>query len=50
MQGWGYAVFAEVIEGREIVDAIEKVSTGPAAGFQDVPKNDVIIERAEIIE
>ncbi|WP_435848866.1 peptidylprolyl isomerase [Streptomyces lavendulae] len=50
VQGWGYAVFAEVIEGREIVDAIEKVSTGPVAGFQDVPKEDGIIERAEIIE
>jgi peptidyl-prolyl cis-trans isomerase B (cyclophilin B) len=50
VQGWGYAVFGEVIEGREIVDAIEKVATGSKAGHQDVPKEDVIIEKAEIIE
>ncbi|MFK0095185.1 peptidylprolyl isomerase [Pseudomonas sp. NPDC090592] len=50
VQGWGYAVFGEVIEGREVVDAIEKVATGPKAGHQDVPKDDVIIEKAEIIE
>ncbi|MFJ4430874.1 peptidylprolyl isomerase [Pseudomonas sp. NPDC089395] len=50
VQGWGYAVFGEVTEGREIVDAIEKVATGSKAGHQDVPKDDVIIEKAEIIE
>lgn len=50
VQGWGYAVFGEVIEGREVVDAIEKVATGSKAGHQDVPKDDVIIEKAEIIE
>ncbi|MFJ4064498.1 peptidylprolyl isomerase [Pseudomonas sp. NPDC089996] len=50
VQGWGYAVFGEVIEGREVVDAIKGVSTGSNAGHQDVPKDDVIIEKAEIIE
>ncbi|WP_248919612.1 peptidylprolyl isomerase [Pseudomonas entomophila] len=50
VQGWGYAVFGEVIEGREVVDAIEGVATGSKAGHQDVPKDDVIIEKAEIIE
>ena len=50
VQGWGYAVFGEVIEGREIVDAIEKVATGSKAGHQDVPKDDVVIEKAEIVE
>ncbi len=50
VQGWGYAVFGEVTEGREVVDAIEKVATGSKAGHQDVPKEDVIIEKAEIIE
>lgn len=50
VQGWGYAVFGEVIEGREVVDAIEKVATGSKAYHQDVPKDDVIIEKAEIIE
>ncbi|BAN54769.1 peptidyl-prolyl cis-trans isomerase [Pseudomonas putida] len=49
VQGWGYAVFGEVIEGREVVDAIEKVATGSKSGHQDVPKEDVIIEKAEII-
>ncbi|MDH0301488.1 MULTISPECIES: peptidylprolyl isomerase [unclassified Pseudomonas] len=49
VQGWGYAVFGEVTEGREVVDAIEKVATGSKAGHQDVPKDDVIIEKAEII-
>jgi len=49
-QGWGYAVFGEVVEGTDVVDAIEKVATGSKAGHQDVPKEDVIIEKAEIIE
>lgn len=50
VQGWGYAVFGKVTEGTEVVDAIEKVATGSKAGHQDVPKEDVIIEKAEIIE
>ncbi|MFK8333058.1 peptidylprolyl isomerase [Pseudomonas sp. BJa5] len=50
VQGWGYAVFGEVIEGQDVVDKIEGVSTGSKAGHQDVPKDDVIIEKAEIIE
>jgi len=49
-QGWGYAVFGEVIEGQDVVDAIKGVATGSKAGHQDVPKEDVIIEKAEIIE
>jgi peptidyl-prolyl cis-trans isomerase B (cyclophilin B) len=50
VQGWGYAVFGKVTEGTEVVDAIEKVATGSKSGHQDVPKEDVIIEKAEIIE
>ncbi|MCU1722843.1 MULTISPECIES: peptidylprolyl isomerase [unclassified Pseudomonas] len=50
VQGWGYAVFGEVTEGQDIVDAIEGVATGSKSGHQDVPKEDVIIEKAEIIE
>ena len=50
VQGWGYAVFGSVTEGREVVDAIEAVRTGSKAGHQDVPSEDVIIEKAEIIE
>ncbi|MEU3482002.1 peptidylprolyl isomerase [Streptomyces sp. NPDC033753] len=44
-QGWGYAVFGRVIEGTEVVDAIATVSTDSKAGHQDVPKDDVIVER-----
>lgn len=43
-RGWGYTVFGEVVEGKDVVDAIEKVQTGQKAGFADVPTEDVIIE------
>ena len=46
--GWGYCVFGKVVEGSEVVDKIKGVKTGPAGFHQDVPKEDVIIERAEI--
>ncbi|MDT3313827.1 peptidylprolyl isomerase [Pseudomonas sp. rhizo66] len=49
-QGWGYAVFGKVVAGTEVVDKIEDVATTSKAGHQDVPKEDVIIEKAEIIE
>ena len=45
--GWGYAVFGKVVGGTEVIDAIRKVKTGNKAGHQDVPVDDVIIERAE---
>lgn len=45
--GWGYCVFAKVVGGTEVVDAIRKVKTGNKGGHQDVPLEDVIIERAE---
>ncbi len=48
-QGWGYTVFGEVTEGREVVDAIEGVRTGTKGGHQDVPLDDVIITKAEVI-
>ena len=44
--GWGYAVFATVIAGSEVVDAIEKVRTGSKGGHGDVPLEDVTIVRA----
>ncbi|WP_060880481.1 peptidylprolyl isomerase [Streptomyces scabiei] len=47
--GWGYAVFGQVTEGREVVDKIAAVSTGSSDGRQDVPKDDVVIKSAEII-
>ncbi|MFE7673438.1 peptidylprolyl isomerase [Streptomyces albidoflavus] len=49
-QGWGYTVFGQVVEGREVVDAIAAAETGSKAGHQDVPKEDVIIERAELLD
>jgi peptidyl-prolyl cis-trans isomerase B (cyclophilin B) len=48
--GWGYAVFGEVIEGMDVVDAMAKQATGNRGGHQDVPKTDIVIETAEIIE
>jgi len=48
--GWGYAVFGEVIEGMDIVDAMAKQPTGNRGGHQDVPKIDIIIEKAEVVE
>ena len=49
-QGWGYAVFGKVVEGQDVVDKIKGVATTSKAGHQDVPKEDVIVEKAEIIE
>lgn len=48
--GWGYAVFGEVIEGMDVVDAMAKQPTGNRGGHQDVPKTDIVIEKAEVIE
>ena len=46
-QGWGYAVFGKVVEGKEIVDKIKKVATGNSGGHQNVPTQAVTIEKAE---
>ena len=48
-QGWGYAVFARVTSGTEVVDAIEKVRTGRKGFHDDVPLEEVRIERAREI-
>jgi len=48
--GWGYCVFGKVVEGMEVVDAIRKVKTGNQAGHQDVPGEDVIITKAEVVQ
>ncbi|EXJ13873.1 peptidylprolyl isomerase [Imhoffiella purpurea] len=48
--GWGYCVFGRVVEGMETVDAIKDVKTGNRNGHQDVPVEDVVIEKAEIID
>ena len=48
-QGWGYCVFGKVVEGRDVVDKIKQVKTGKRGGHADVPVEDVIIERAEVV-
>ncbi|MDR3392026.1 MAG: peptidylprolyl isomerase [Sulfuriferula sp.] len=48
-QGFGYCVFGKVVEGQDVIDKIKKVKTGNKAGHQDVPVEDVIIERAEVV-
>ncbi len=47
-QGWGYAVFAKVTEGMDVVNKIKGVSTGSSGMHQDVPQEAVIIERVSI--
>ena len=48
-QGWGYCVFGEVVEGMDVVDKIRAVRTGNKGFHQDVPVEDIIIEKAEIV-
>lgn len=48
--GWGYCVFGRVTDGMDVVNAIKGVATGSKQGHQDVPAEDVILEKAEIIE
>lgn len=49
-EGWGYCVFGKVVEGLDVVDKISSVDTGRFGFHQDVPREDVIIEKAEIVE
>ncbi|MFP4207616.1 MAG: peptidylprolyl isomerase [Wenzhouxiangella sp.] len=49
-QTWGYAVFGRVVDGMDVVDAIRAVDTGRRGMHQDVPVEDVIIERVEMPE
>jgi peptidyl-prolyl cis-trans isomerase B (cyclophilin B) len=48
-RGWGYAVFGNVTQGTEVVDAIEKSRTGSRGGHSDVPVDDVVIQRAVVV-
>lgn len=48
-QGWGYCVFGQVVDGLDVVDKIRAVPTGNKGFHQDVPKEDVIIEKAEVV-
>ena len=46
LQGWGYAVFGKVVQGTEVVDKLRAVKTGRKGFHDDVPKDDVVIEKA----
>lgn len=49
LQGWGYAVFGKVVAGMDVVDSIATVKTGRMGYHSDVPTEDIIIEKAEVI-
>ncbi|CAN8139111.1 peptidyl-prolyl cis-trans isomerase B [uncultured Thiomicrorhabdus sp.] len=49
-QGWGYAVFGQVVEGMDIVDAMAGVETTSRRGHQDVPVEDILITKTTLIE
>jgi peptidyl-prolyl cis-trans isomerase B (cyclophilin B) len=48
-QAWGYCVFGKVAEGTDVVDRIKGVATGRSGFHQDVPREDVVITKAEEI-
>ncbi len=48
--GWGYAVFGKVVEGTEIVDKIKTAKTGNKGFHQDVPAEDIVIEKATVVD
>ena len=50
MQGWGYTVFGQVVEGQEVLDKIRVVPTGSQAGHQDVPVDPVVIESVTVLD
>ena len=47
-QGWGYAVFGKVVDGKDVVDKIKAVKTGRKGFHDDVPLEDVVIEKAVV--
>ena len=49
-QGWGYAVFGQVTGGMDVVEAIAAVQTGNAGFHQDVPVEDIVVEKVTIID
>jgi len=50
MDGWGYCVFGKVVNGMDVVDEIKGMATTTSGFHQDVPTEDVIIEKAEIVD
>jgi len=49
-EGWGYCVFGKVVEGMDTVNKIRATRTTMTAGHQDVPQQDIVIEKAEVLE
>lgn len=47
--GWGYCVFGKVVEGQDVVDKIKSTKTTRAGMHSDVPVDDVVIQKAEIV-
>jgi len=47
-QGWGYCVFGKVTDGMDVVEQIAQVTTTIRGGHQDVPEEDVMIEKVEL--
>ncbi len=50
LQGWGYCVFGKVVKGHGVVNKIKAVATGTKGMFDDVPREAVVIEKAEVVE
>ena len=48
--GWGYCVFGKVIEGLEVVEQIEESPTTSRDGYEDVPVENIVIEKVEFIK
>ncbi len=49
-EGWGYCVFGKVVEGMDVVNQIKAVATTQQGGHHDVPVEEVVIQRAEVVE
>jgi len=49
-EGYGYCVFGKVVDGKDVVDAIKKVRTGRSGYFDDVPEENVVIIKAEVVK
>ncbi|PVY75395.1 peptidyl-prolyl cis-trans isomerase B (cyclophilin B) [Tamilnaduibacter salinus] len=49
-EGWGYAVFGEVVEGMDVVNRIRAVPTTFREGHQDVPAEDIVLEKADVLD
>ena len=50
-RGWGYCVFATVVDGMDVMDRIAKVKTGANGPFsKDVPMEEILIQKVSVIE